>query len=81
MGTEAANQVETMISKSRENSNSTLAIIIGVATLIFGATGVFYQLQKALNDAWEVEPDPDSGIKQMAKSRITALGVVVAIGF
>ncbi|WKN42176.1 YihY/virulence factor BrkB family protein [Tunicatimonas pelagia] len=81
MGTEAANQVETMISKSRENSNSTLAIIIGIATLIFGATGVFYQLQKALNDAWEVEPNPDSGIKQMAKSRINALGIVVAIGF
>lgn len=81
MGTEAANQVETMIAKSRENSNSTLAIIIGVATLLFGATGVFYQLQKSLNDAWEVEPDPDSGIRQMAKSRITALGIVVAIGF
>ncbi len=81
MGTEAANQVETMVARSRENSNSTLAIIIGIATLLFGATGVFYQLQKALNDAWEVEPDPDSGLKQMAKSRITALGIVVAIGF
>ena len=81
IGPQAAEQVQTMISNSRQNSNSTLAIIAGVAMLVFSATGVFYQLQKALNDAWEVEPDPDAGIKQVAKSRITALGIVLALAF
>ena len=81
IGAGAAEQVQTMISNSKENSNSTLAIIAGVGMLIFSATGVFYQLQKALNDAWEVEADPDSGIKQVAISRINALGVVLALGF
>jgi membrane protein len=70
-----------MISNSKEQGKSVLSIIIGVATLLFGATGVFYQLQKSLNDAWEVEQDPEAGIKQVAKSRITALGLVIAIGF
>ncbi|WKN29892.1 YihY/virulence factor BrkB family protein [Porifericola rhodea] len=81
LGADAAEQIQTMISNSKKQGNSILSIIIGVATLIFGATGVFYQLQKSLNDAWEVEQDPDSGIMEVAKSRITALGLVVAIGF
>jgi membrane protein len=81
IGPQAAQQVQTMITNSQQNSSSTLAIIAGVAMLIFSATGVFYQLQKALNDAWEVEPDPDAGIKQVAKSRIYALGIVLALGF
>ncbi|MFP4096157.1 MAG: YihY/virulence factor BrkB family protein [Cyclobacteriaceae bacterium] len=81
MGEQAAQEIQTMISNSRQNSNSTLSIIIGAAILIFGATGVFYQLQQMLNDAWEVEPDPDAGIGQVAKSRITAFGLIIAIGF
>jgi len=81
IGPGAAEQVQTMISNSSQNSNSTLAIIAGAAMLIFSATGVFYQMQKALNDVWEVEPDPDAGIKHVALSRITALGVVLAVAF
>jgi len=81
IGQGAAEQVQTMIANSRQNSSSAIAIISGVAMLIFSATGVFYQLQKALNDAWEVEQDPDAGIKQVAKSRVLALGIVLAIAF
>ena len=81
IGGEAAEQVQTMIENSKQESNSTMALIVGIATLVFGATGVFSQLQSSLNDAWEVELDPDAGIKQMAISRVTALGIVLAISF
>jgi membrane protein len=52
-----------MISKASKQGNSTLAIIIGVATLVFGANGLFYQLQQSLNIVWNVEPKPQAGIK------------------
>lgn len=81
MGEDAANGIQTMISNTKDQGNSTISIIVGIATLIFGATGVFYQLQQSLNNAWEVEPDPDAGIGQLAKSRVTALGLIIAIGF
>ena len=81
MGAEAASQTQTMIENSKQNSSSTWALIVGIGTLLFGATGVFNQLQKSLNDAWEVEADPDAGITQLVKSRAIALGIVVAIGF
>ena len=81
MGSDAAEQVQTMLQNSRQESNSTMALIVGIATLIFGATGVFGQLQKSLNDAWEVELDPEAGIKQTLISRANALGIVLAIAF
>ena len=81
MGGDAAEQVQTMLENSRQKSNSTMALIVGIATLVFGATGVFSQLQKSLNDAWEVELDPDAGIKQTVLSRVTALGIILALAF
>ncbi len=81
LGPEAARQVQTVIVNSQQQAGSTLALIAGVATMIFGATGVFFQLQKSLNDVWGVELKPDAGIVKMLISRLTALGLVLAIGF
>ena len=81
MGGDAAEQIQTMLQNSRQESSSTMALIVGIATLVFGATGVFSQLQKSLNDAWEVELDPDAGIKQTVLSRVTALGIILALAF
>lgn len=81
IGQQAAEQVQTMVANTSEMGNSTIAIIIGVATLLFGATGVFYQLQQSLNKVWEVEPNPNAGISKLALDRATSLGVILAIGF
>ena len=81
MGGDAAEQIQTMIENSQQKSNSTMALIVGIATLVFGATGVFSQLQKSLNNAWEVELDPDAGIMRTVISRITALGIILTIAF
>ena len=81
MGGDAAEQIQTMIKNSQQKSNSTMALIVGIATLVFGATGVFSQLQKSLNNAWEVELDPDAGIMRTVISRVTALGIILTIAF
>lgn len=81
IGEDAAKQVETMVANTSEMGNSTMAIIIGVATLLFGATGVFYQLQQSLNKVWEVQPNPNAGVAKIAIDRATSLGVILAIGF
>ncbi len=78
---DAAQQVTTMIENAQQKSNSTMAFVVGIATLIFGATGVFSQLQSSINHVWEVELDPSAGIKRTLISRVTALGVVLAISF
>ncbi len=56
--------------------------IAGVIVLIFSATGVFGQLQFALNRAWEVEPDPQQGgVLNFLFKRLLSLGMIVVIGF
>mgnify|MGYP006293290899 CR=1 FL=1 len=81
IGGEVAQQVKTMVSNASDQGNSTLAIIVGVATLLFGATGLFYQLQQSLNKVWDVEPKPSAGILKVVMDRALSLGIVLAIGF
>lgn len=82
MSPETAKQVEDMVAKASESKSSIWATIIGVATLIFGATGVFVQLQKSLNNIWEVKVDPKKqGIMATIKSRVFSFGLIVSIGF
>ena len=81
IGAEAADQVESMIASTSQQGNNVIAIIIGIGTLLFGATGVFYQLQLSLNKVWEVELRPDAGYTKLAIDRATSLGVIMAIGF
>lgn len=81
VGREAAINVESMIAQTKRTGNSTIATIVGVGTLLFGATGLFFQLQKSLNAIWDVKQKPDAGIKKVVVDRATSLGIVIAIGF
>jgi membrane protein len=55
---------------------------IGIAVLVFSATGVFGQLQFALNRAWEVESDPHrGGVFRFELKRLLSLGMIIVIAF
>jgi membrane protein len=59
-----------------------LGLALSVAGLLFGATGAFAQLQKALNTAWEVTPDPEQGgLKNVLVKRVFSLGMILVIAF
>lgn len=55
-----------------------IAGLSGLALLIFGATGVFGQLQKALNEMWEVAPDK-GGLRRMIRGRLIGFALVLGI--
>ena len=80
VGYEPAKAIEGMISSASINSNSAVNMIISGGTLIFGATGVFFQLQKTLNTIFEVKED-NSTFKKMVIDRLISFGMVMAIGF
>jgi membrane protein len=82
MGADTGQQVNDMIAKASETKNSGWATIIGVITIIVGATGVFAQFQKSLNIIWEVKADETkSGIWNMIKVRLFSFGLIVSIAF
>jgi membrane protein len=82
MGEDTAAQVQAMVVMAMKSKDSFLAAIIGIATMLFGATAVFTQLQKSLNNIWEVEvKTKKSGIWIFAKTRLFSFGLIVSIAF
>lgn len=80
-GSEMAEALETMVQSAAEPRSGMIATIIGVAMLLFGASGVFAQLKDALNTIWNVETKKAAGIKGFVKGRFLSMAMVLGIGF
>lgn len=57
-----------------------IASLISVSVLLLGASGIFAQLQDALNTVWKVKPQPGQGILPFIRKRVSAFFMVLAIG-
>src|SRR5205823_8258308 len=67
--------------KASQSGKSTIATIIGVALALFGASGVFGQLQDALNTIWGVKAKPSRGIWGFLRTRFLSFAMVAGICF
>ncbi|CAZ95128.1 YihY/virulence factor BrkB family protein [Zobellia galactanivorans] len=81
LGRDAAEAIQSMMIETQNKDRSTIASILGIGTLVFGATGVFYHLQLSLNQIWEVDPKPDSNFIKMLIDRARSFAFILAIGF
>jgi membrane protein len=81
MGGDTASDVQSIIDKSSEAKGTIISSILGIATLLFGATGVFYQLQQILNKMWEVKPKPKQKLLKLIRDRVFSFGLILAVGF
>ena len=82
MGSDTADQVQKILIMSVKSKGSLLATIIGIATIIIGATAVFVELQQLLNIIWEVKASPTkSGFWIFLKTRLFSFGLIVSIAF
>ncbi|XQQ05057.1 MAG: YihY/virulence factor BrkB family protein [Leptolyngbya sp. IPPAS B-1204] len=82
IGREGAEAIQAMIQNTqRTESGGVIATLVGVGTLVFGASGVFGQLQDALNTIWNVKPKPGLGWKSFVRSRFLSFAMVLVIGF
>lgn len=81
VGIEGAKVIETAIANSAQPNQSRWASFISVVFLFFGASGVFGQLQDALNTIWNVKVKPGLNITNLIKKRILSFTAVIGIGF
>lgn len=83
VGGDSARDIDEIITnaQSEDKEASTLSYILSIATLLFGATGVFYHLQQILNKMWEVEPKPKQKILKLIKDRVFSFGLILVVGF
>lgn len=58
-----------------------VASLISVGVLLLGASGIFAQLQDALNTVWNVKPQPGQGVWLFIRKRVSSFFMVLAIGF
>lgn len=81
VGADGAKAVEAMLASASSPHGGALAIAVGVAVLVVGATGVFAQLQDALNTIWGVEPKTHSGFRAMLQDRLLSFAAVCGLAF
>jgi len=80
MGQETARTV-IEISHLQSAGEGVFAGAMGVFLLLFGATGVFAELQDAMNTIWGVQPKPGRGITGILKDRFLSFTMILGIAF
>jgi membrane protein len=80
MGQQTADILQTVVAGAAHKASGILATAIGIVTLLVTASGVFGEMQTALNRIWDAEPR-SSTISRLIWARAVSLGLVVALGF
>ena len=81
IGPSAGDAIRGMIENASDVGSGVGSKVAGIAALLFGATGAFAQLQKALNRAWEVEEAEGGGLVGVLLKRVLSFGMVLTIAF
>lgn len=81
LGENGAGLVQEMLTSKSQGSEGFWATLISVGLLIVGASGLFIQLQDALNTVWNVVPKKGEGMWKLVRDRLLSFGMVLAIGF
>ena len=80
MGRDTAAAIETMIRSASDSLSGTLATLLGLGAIFLAVSGVFGEVQQALNAIWKVTP-AGSTVSRLVRARLASLGLVVALGF
>ena len=80
-GEAGAEVARTAIEHAHRPRTGVLATGIGIATLLYGASGAFNALQYALNTMWNVKPKPGRAIWLQVRDQFLSFGMVLVIGF
>jgi len=85
VGTQGAKATEALLEGSKNTTHGIVATVVGLVTLLFGASGVMIELRDALNTIWEVPTPQLSGMRNKVtgyiKERLFSFAMVLSIGF
>jgi membrane protein len=81
VGEQAAVQIQEMIKNAEFSDQTAWATVVGVGTLLLGATGVFTEIQDSLNVIWSVKAKPRQGWLKIIINRLLSFSMIGSIGF
>jgi len=80
-GAEGAGALETMLENARKPGQGIVASALSLVALVFGAIGVFNELESDLNRIWKVPSTRHAGWWGVVRGRLLSFGMIIAIGF
>src|SRR5438874_12000394 len=80
VGPEAAKVIEGMIARASAPASGVIATVASLATMLFGASGVFGQLLATLNQVWGVTAGRARGVRGLVRLRVTSFSMILGIG-
>lgn len=81
VGAEAAKQIQDMIKNVELSGKTNTAFVLGIVTLLFGATSIFVEIQDSVNMIWRVKAKPKRGWLKIIKDRLLSSSLVISLGF
>jgi membrane protein len=81
VGESGREAVQGLLASGQRHADGIFSSVLGLITLVFGASGVFTELRSALNTIWKVPPAPGSGLWVMVRERLFSFGMVLSVGF
>lgn len=81
MGGDVAKSIQDMIAGALIDKENFIMKAVGVGSLVFGSTTLFFQLQHSLNNLWEVKAAPKKAFVKFLLDRANSLGMILVIGF
>jgi membrane protein len=81
VGPEVAKALQDMLREANKPVTGTSHAIVGLLVLLFGASGVFAELQDAMNTIWQVAPKPNRGIMGILRDRFLSFTMLMGVCF
>lgn len=81
VGSQAAVQIQDMLKSLAFSGKTGLAVVVGVATLMIGASSIFVEIQDSLNIIWRVKAKPKKGWLKLLQNRFLSFSLIVSLGF
>lgn len=81
MGQDVAKSIEGMLAGALIDKENFFMKAVGVGSLVFGSTTLFFQLQHSLNSLWDVEAAPKKALLKFLLDRANSLGMILILGF
>src|SRR5688572_30702937 len=81
VGHDAALQLQQIIKNAAIGTKGKVAAVIGIITLVIGATTIFADIQDSINSIWGLKVKPTAGWTKLVKTRLLSFGVICSLGF
>ncbi|WP_258138380.1 YihY/virulence factor BrkB family protein [Mucilaginibacter phenanthrenivorans] len=81
VGQTAALQIQDILKKLQLSGKSGTAVVIGVVTLLIGASSIFIEIQDSLNIIWRVKAKPKKGWVKLIQNRFISFSLIISLGF